>query len=196
MHQVSAQNVLVIDASVGGMRLDALDRYLSDMRAWVLQSCRTAFAAGSSCGRIGKLPGAMLEALVKACGSSGDAARFLRYGDDVPHLALARQLGLSRMATVVMVLSAAQKLWGDIAQLYQKLGFTGKAVVEESLLAALIGCDQSTVERELDSGSPLAVTGACRFASSARPYAPVIVHPVVVRRLAGEKFLDARARLS
>ena len=52
------------------------------------------------------------------------------------------------------------------------------------------------MERELDAGAPLVVAGACRFASNARPNAPLIVHPLVVRRLAGEKFLDARARLS
>jgi hypothetical protein len=192
MQQVSDQHVLVFDASFRGMRLDALDQYLSDMRAWVVQSCRTALAAGTACGRIGRLPGAMLDALVTACGSSGDAVRFMRYSGDVPHVALARQLGLSAMATAIMVLSAAPRLWGDIAQLYAKIGFTGKAIVEERLLAALLGCDRAAVKRELDSRAPLAITHVCKIEAGARPDAPVIVHSTVVRRLAGEKFLDAR----
>ena len=196
MQQASAQHVLVIDATYGGMSLDDLDRYLCDMRAWVLQCCRTALASGQASGRVGKVPGAMLEALAAACGCTGDAVRFMRYGDDVPHLALARQLGLSKMGTAIMVLSAAQQLWGDIAQLYMKIGFTGKAIIEERLLAALIGCDQAAVARELDAGSSLALTGVCKLGPGARPNSPVIVHAMVVRRLAGEKFLDARARLS
>lgn len=197
MQQASAQHVLVIDASFGGMRLDDLDRYLCDMRAWVLQCCRTALASGQDSGRVGKLPGAMLEALAAACGCSGDPMRFLSYDDDdVPHRILARQLGLSRMGTAIMVLSAALRLWGDLAQLYQKLGFTGKAIVDERLLAALLGCDEAAVARELDPGAPLAVTGACKLGPGARGYAPVVVHGTVLRRLAGEKFLDARARQS
>ncbi|MBL9019198.1 MAG: hypothetical protein JNL83_33725 [Myxococcales bacterium] len=196
MQQVSAQNVLVLDASFGGMSLGALDRYLSDMRAWVLQSCRMALAAGTACGRIGTLPGALLEALVGACGASGDAARFVASGEDVPHRLLARQLGLSRLGSAIMVLAAAPRLWGDLAQLYSNIGFTGKAIVEEGLLAALLGCDRGAIERELDPGAPLTVTGVCRLGPGARPTAPVIVHAMVVRRLAGEKVHDARPRLA
>jgi hypothetical protein len=194
MQQASAQHVLVIDASYSGMSLDDLDRYLCDMRAWVLQCCRTALASGQASGRVGKLPGAMLEALSAACGCTGNAARFLQYGEDAPHVALARQMGLSKLGAAILVLSAALRLWGDIAQLYMKIGFTGKAIVEERLLAALLGCDQAAVARELDG--TLALTGACKLGPGPRPSAPVIVHGMVVRRLAGEKFLDARARLS
>ena len=44
-------------ATVGGLTLAALDRYLADMRAWVPGNCRVALAAGTASGRIGEKPG-------------------------------------------------------------------------------------------------------------------------------------------
>jgi hypothetical protein len=191
MQHHSRQNCLVFNATVGGLTLTALDRYLADMRAWVIGNCKVALAAGTASGRIGKLPGAMFDALVTASGARGSVDRFVRADADAPHVALSRQLGLSPLATAIAVLSAAPKLWGDFAQVYMKIGFTGRAIVEERLLAALLNKDHATIAKELDPGAPLAITGVCKLGPGARPNAPVIVHPLVVRRLAGEKFFDA-----
>lgn len=177
---------------MGGLPLQALDRYLADMRAWVLGNCRVALAAGTACGRIGTRPGAMLEALIAAGGTaSGEIARFLRYDATAPHVALARQFGLSGTATAMIVLAAAPQLWGDLAQLYKMIGFTGRAIVEERLLAALSDYDLARISAELDPGAPLVVTGVCRHGPGTRPNAPLVVHPIVVRRLAGARFYDA-----
>lgn len=192
MHE-SRQDIIVIHASVGGLPLAALDRYLADMRAWVLANCQVALAAGTRSRRIDALPGALLDALIAAGGTaSGDLARFLRYDATAPHVAIARQFGLSGIATAILVLAAAPQLWGDFAQLYKKIGFTGRAIVEERLLAALLNKDRETIAAELDPGASLAVTGVCKLGPGTRPNAPLIVHPLVVRRLAGERFLDAR----
>lgn len=190
MHH-SRQDRIVITASVGGLTLAALDRYLADMRAWVLGNCRVALAAGTASGRIGEKPGAMLDALIAAGGTAtGDLDRFLRYDATAPHVALARQFGFSSTATALIVLAAAPQLWGDFAQLYKMIGFTGRAIVEERLLAALLDMDRATIAAEIDPGAPLAVTGVCKLGCGTRPNAPLIVHPLVVRRLAGEKFYD------
>lgn len=190
--QHSRQDRVVITAAVGGLPLQALDRYLADMRAWVLGNCRVALTGGAACGRIGRTPGAMLDALIAAGGTaSGDVARFLRYEATAPHVAIARQFGLSSTATAILVLAAAPQLWGDLAQLYKMIGFTGRAIVEERLLAALSNLDLAVIAAELDPGAPLAVTGACKHGPGTRPNAPLIVHPIIVRRLAGAKFYDA-----
>jgi hypothetical protein len=182
---------MVISARVGGLGLAALDEYLADMRAWVLGNCRVALAAGTASGRIGEKPGAMLDALIAAGGTAtGDLERFLRYDAKAPHVALARQFGFSGPATALIVLAAAPQLWGDFAQLYKMIGFTGRAIVEERLLAALLNMDRATIAAEIDPGAPLAVTGVCKLGCGTRPNAPLIVHPLVVRRLAGEKFHD------
>lgn len=180
-------------AAVGGFPLQALDRYLGDMRAWVIEGCRGALAAGTASGRFGPTPGALLDALVAAGGTaSGEATRFFHAAPGAPHVALARQFALSRTATALLVLAAAPQLWGDLARLYQMIGFTSRAIVEERLLAALANVASADVAAELAPGAPLVVTGACWFASGSRPTAPLVVHPLVVRRLAGEKFYDAR----
>ncbi len=192
--QHSRHDVIVINASIGGLPLAALDQYLADMRAWVLGNCRVALAAGTASGRIDALPGALLDALIAAGGTaSGDLSRFLRYDAQAPHVALARQFGLSGVAIAIAVLAAAPQLWGDFAQLYKKIGFTGRAIVEERLVAALLNKDRQTISRELDQGATLMVTGVCKLGAGTRPNAPLVVHPLVVRRLAGERFLDARA---
>jgi len=189
--QHSRQDRIVIKAAVGGLSLAALDCYLADMRAWVLGNCRVALAAGTASGRIGEKPGAMLDALIAAGGTAtGDLDRFLRYDATAPHVALARQCGFSGVATAILVLSAAPQLWGDFAQLYKMIGFTGRAIVEERLLAALLNTDRATIAAEIDPGGPLAVTGVCKLGPGTRPNVPLIVHPLVVRRLAGEKFYD------
>lgn len=192
MQQHSRLDVLVINPTVKGLSLGALDRYLADMRAWVLGNCRVALTAGVASGRIDETPGAMLDALIAAGGTaSGDVARFLRYDATAPHVALARQLGLSGMATAIMVLAAAPSLWGDFAQLFLKIGFTGRAIVEERLLGALLDKDRASIASELEPGAPLVHTGVCQLGAGTRPNARVIVHPLVIRRLAGEKFFDA-----
>jgi len=189
----SPQDQLVIKAAVGGLTLAALDQYLADMRAWVLGNCRVALAAGAASGRIGEKPGALLEALIAAGGTAtGDLERFLRYDAEAPHMALARQFGFSGTATALVVLAAAPQLWGDLAQLYKMIGFTGRAIVEERLLAALLNMDHGVIAAEIDPGAPLAVTGVCKLGYGTRPSSPLVVHPLVVRRLAGEKFYDAR----
>ncbi len=191
--QHSRQDVIVINASIGGLTLGALDQYLADMRAWVLGNCRVALAAGTASSRIGEAPGAMLDALIEAGGTAtGDLDRFLRYDAKAPHVALARQCGFSGTAMAILVLAAAPQLWGDFAQLFKMIGFTGRAIVEERLLAALLNTDRATIAAEIDPGAPLAVTGVCKLGPGTRPNAPLIVHPLVVRRLAGEKFYDAR----
>src|SRR4051812_24575817 len=90
-------------APADGLTLGALDRYLSDMRAWVLASCKTALAASHAQHRIGKLPGALLDALIAAGGrSSGEPARFMRYDARAPHVAITRALKLSSIATGIL----------------------------------------------------------------------------------------------
>lgn len=174
MQQLSGQHVLVINATVGGLTLGALDRYLADMRAWVLAHCRAALAAGTASGRIGKIPGALMDALIAAGGgATGDAARFLCYDADAPHVALARQLGLSGAATAILVLSAAPQLWGDLAQLYSKIGVTSRPIAEARLLAALLNVDLATIMRELGHGSLLALTGAW-FCGKVHPLIPPV----------------------
>ena len=186
---------------------EALDDYLRDLRAWVAAKCRTAIAVATDTGRLGADPAAVLEALLApTTGRTPDRVtearalereaeqRFATWSDSAPHAQLARELGLSTSAMTLLVIAAAPHLWGDLARVYKMIAVDpGRALVDELLLGELLGADaaaRALIARDLDPSAPLVRSGVLVLAGGPRPDAAVTVHPLIVRRLAGERFAD------
>ncbi len=154
---------------------DALDEYLADAFAWISALCRTAQAGAASDVR-------EQEDLA--------AARFARWNrSGAPYIEVARELGLSTMATTILLLAAAPQIWGELARTYGVLaGDAARPLVDELLLAHLLGAGtraRSEIGRELDPDRPLVSSGAVEIGRGTRPYAAITVHPAIARRLAG-----------
>jgi len=157
--------------------------FLDDARAWVTAVCHTALAIAE----------ASTDEVVRARALERDAFDgFARWHQtSAPHVELAVELGLSASASVLLVLSAAPRIWGELAVLYaQVAGDRERGVVDESLLATLVEADavtRVTIARELDPDAPLIRSGAIELTRGIRPHAALTVHPRIVRRLAGDR---------
>jgi len=155
---------------------DELDEYLDDVRAWVSSLCRRAVA------------GAPAEARAEERAAAERLARWRHR--EVPHVEIARELGLSQLAATVLLVVAAPQIWGELARAYGACtAEPGRSLVDELLLAQLFEAGstlmRTAIGRELDDDAPLVVTGTIEVDASVRPYAALRVHPAITRRLAG-----------
>jgi hypothetical protein len=116
-----------------------------------------------------------------------DAAQAAREGRATALEALARDFGLSPLAAILLFAIAAPRLRGELARVYGILANDpGRPLVDEHLLAVLIGDDPRAVSRELDADRPLRRNGLVHMGAGTRPFAALTVEPLVVRYLADQ----------
>jgi hypothetical protein len=149
-----------------------LARYLEDARGFVLALCRTAQSPEAHTGEAAAL------------------SRFARWDrPGAPHVEIARELGLSPNASLVLQIAAAPFLFGELARLYAAItDDRSRPLIDEYLIAQLLDADagaRTAIARELDDDAPLRRWGAIEIGPGARPFAALTVHPVVLRRLGG-----------
>ncbi len=122
-----------------------------------------------------------------------DAAHIAREGRATPLEALARDFGLSPLASLLVFAIAAPRLRGELARVYGILANDpGRPLVDEHLLAVLVGDDPQLVSRELDADRPLRRYGLVQLGAGTRPFAALTVEPLVARYLADQD-LDGEA---
>ncbi len=182
--------------------------YLADVRAWSGALCRTALhvederrrqtAGEHASASVGELEAILAhsattsEALSRARELEREAiARLERSsGRGAPHVELAVELGLDATASTILLLAAGPQIWGELARAYGIVsGEAHRTLVDEHLLARLLEADLATradIARALDPDAPLIRTGAVELGRGQRPHAPLVVHPAIARRLAGE----------
>ena len=116
-----------------------------------------------------------------------DAALVAREGRASPLEALARDFGLSPLASLLLFAVAAPRLRGELARVYGILtNDPGRPLVDEHLLALLVGDDPHVVSSELDADRPLRRHGLVQLGAGTRPFAALTVEPLVVRYLAAQ----------
>jgi hypothetical protein len=116
-----------------------------------------------------------------------DADRLEREGRVTPLEALTRDFGLSPLASLLLVTIAAPRLRGEFARVYGIIANDpGRPLVDEHLLALLIGEDPNSVSRELDADRPLRLHGLVQLGAGTRPFAALTTEPLVVRYLASQ----------
>ena len=116
-----------------------------------------------------------------------DAAQASRQGRATPLEALIRDFGLSPLAGILLFATAAPRLRGELARVYGILANDpGRPLVDEHLLANLIGDDPRAVSRELDADRPLRLHGLIHLGAGTRPFAALTVEPLVIRYLADQ----------
>ena len=114
-----------------------------------------------------------------------DLAHAARDGRATPLEALTRDFGLSPLASILLFAIAAPRLRGELARVYGILANDpGRPLVDEHLLALLIGEDPLKVSSELDADRPLRKHGLVHMGAGTRPFASLTVEPLVVRYLA------------
>ncbi len=112
-----------------------------------------------------------------------------RRGPATPLGALAGELELSPLAVDILLAAAAPALSGDVARLYGILANDpNRPLVDEHLLASLLpACSPHDIAHELDARAPLLRSGALQLAGDhPRPFAAIVVDPVIVARLRAE----------
>ncbi|HEU4728446.1 MAG TPA: ATP-binding protein [Kofleriaceae bacterium] len=116
-----------------------------------------------------------------------DAAHAARDGRVTPLEALTRDFGLSPLGSLLLFAIAAPRLRGELARVYGILANDpGRPLVDEHLLAILVGDDPHVVSSELDADRPLRRHGLVQLGAGTRPFAALTVEPLVVRYLAGQ----------
>jgi hypothetical protein len=116
-----------------------------------------------------------------------DAAYAARDGRAAPLEALARDFGLSPLASILLFAIAAPRLRAELARVYGILANDpGRPLVDEHLLALLVGENPHVVSSELDANRPLRRHGLVQLGAGTRPFAALTVEPLVVRYLAGQ----------
>jgi hypothetical protein len=114
-----------------------------------------------------------------------DAAQAARGGRATPLETLTRDFGLSQLASLMLFAIAAPRLRGEFARVYGILANDpGRPLVDEHLLALLLGEAPQRVASELDADRPLRRHGLVQLGAGTRPFATLIVEPLVVRHLA------------
>jgi hypothetical protein len=114
-----------------------------------------------------------------------DAAQAARGGRVTPLETLTRDFGLSQLASLMLFAIAAPRLRGEFARVYGILANDpGRPLVDEHLLALLLGEAPQRVASELDADRPLRRHGLVQLGAGTRPFATLIVEPLVVRYLA------------
>jgi len=101
---------------------------------------------------------------------------------------LARDFHLSQTAVAILFAIVAPRLRGELARLYGILSNDpGRALVDEYLLGQILGAGfAQQIARELDGDRPLRRYGLVRVAAGERPFAGLMVDPLVVRYVANQ----------
>ena len=110
-------------------------------------------------------------------------------GPHTPLGALAAELGLSPLALDVLLVVAAPALWSEAARLYGILANDpGRAVVDEALVEQILAGRASRHELAavLDPRAPLVRLGVIAGDARPRPFAGLMVDPIVLARLRRE----------
>src|SRR6185295_3699755 len=90
-----------------------------------------------------------------------------------------------QLASLMLFAIAAPRLRGEFARVYGILANDpGRPLVDEHLLALLLGEAPQRVASELDADRPLRRHGLVQLGAGTRPFAPLVVEPLVVRYLA------------
>jgi ATPase family associated with various cellular activities (AAA) len=114
-----------------------------------------------------------------------DAAHAARKGRASSLETLARDFGLSRLASLMLFAIAAPRLRGEFARVYGILtNDPGRPLVDEHLLTLLLGEDPQLVAQELDADRPLRRHGLVQLGAGTRPFATLTAEPLVMRLLA------------
>jgi ATPase family associated with various cellular activities (AAA) len=116
------------------------------------------------------------------------AAERDRIGRLTPLDVLARDFHLSDVAVAILFAIVAPRLRGELARLYGILANDpGRALVDEYLLGQILGTGfTQQIARELDGDRPLRRYGLVRVAAGDRPFAGLLIDPLVVRYIANQ----------
>jgi hypothetical protein len=193
--------------------LDSLETALALVAAW----CRRAIAAAWDSGRISAPNSAVLpfEREVDAIltSTTGRASKQLVQAEQAQHAVEARhrlrariespatrspigeiaaELGLSELATDILLVVAAPRLWGELARTYAILANDPcRPVCDELLVAQILGprhASRREIARALDDDMPLRRHGLIDVGVGERPFAALTVPDTLVRRLWGDRF--------
>ncbi|MBL0218322.1 MAG: ATP-binding protein [Myxococcales bacterium] len=101
---------------------------------------------------------------------------------------LARDFQLSPLAVSILFTIAAPRMRGDLARLYGILANDpNRALVDELLLVHIFGATHAAaIAHELDGDQPLRRYGLVAVGPGERPFAPLLVDPLVVRTIADQ----------
>ncbi|MDQ3370373.1 MAG: hypothetical protein M3680_33555, partial [Myxococcota bacterium] len=103
---------------------------------------------------------------------------------------LLEEFAISSLGRMILMLTAAPQMWGEIAQLYAIVNNNAtRAVVDEHLLRALMGpgVNPHELAYELDPRQPLRRFGLLHTMSTEpRPFTALAPDPIVLARLRGE----------
>jgi hypothetical protein len=130
--------------------------------------------------------------------AAGRAAATIAAGRSLPWIDLARDLGLSAMATQVLAVVLGPQLRGEVARLYGVLANDEhRPLVDRYLVeTAIAGGDpaiRAAVAEELAPGAPLIRYGIIHNDPRSALFGSLVVDPVVVDRIRGRRTVDARA---
>jgi SpoVK/Ycf46/Vps4 family AAA+-type ATPase len=111
-----------------------------------------------------------------------------RTGRLTPLDVLARDFHLSQIAVAILFSIVAPRLRGELARLYGILANDpGRPLVDEYLLGQILGAGfAQQIARELDGDRPLRRYGLVRVAAGDRPFAGLMIDPLVVRYIANQ----------
>jgi hypothetical protein len=106
-----------------------------------------------------------------------------------PLAALATEFGLSNAAQLVLLVTAAPSLWGELARLYGILSNdVARPLVDELLLVQILDphASRTAIAAELDRDAPLVRNGLVQLGGGTmRPFLPLVCDAVVLRLLRG-----------
>ncbi len=101
------------------------------------------------------------------------------------------ELGISQLGRMIVMLTAAPQMWGEIAQLYAIVANNGtRAIVDEHLLRQLLGptINPHELASELDPRQPLRRFGLLHATSDdPRPFTGLAPDPIILARLRGDE---------
>jgi ATP-dependent 26S proteasome regulatory subunit len=126
------------------------------------------------------------------------AAATIAAGHSLPWIDLARDLGLSAMATQVLAVALAPYVRGEVARLYGVLANDEhRPLVDRYLIETVIaGNDpalRAAVAEELAPDAPLVRYGLVHHDPRSALFGALVVDEVVVERVRGRRVVDARA---
>ncbi len=116
------------------------------------------------------------------------AAMRQRQGRLLPIDVLQRDFNLSDIAIAILFTVVAPRLRGELARLYGILANDpGRPLVDEHLVGLVLGQGYTEdIARELDGDRPLRRYGLIRVGAGDRPFASLMVDPLVVRYIANQ----------
>jgi AAA+ superfamily predicted ATPase len=110
-----------------------------------------------------------------------------RRGARTPLGRLAADFELSPLAIDILSVAAAPSLWGEAARLYGVIANEPtRPLVDELLVSQILGGNRYDIAQELEPSSPLCRYGLLQLGARPRPFASIVVDPVVLARLRGD----------